>query len=38
LKNNKLTINAAGLINGMRKMRDGVAFFGKQLKSVRDYI
>lgn len=28
-------INAAGLINGMRKMRDGVAFFGKQLKFVR---
>jgi len=32
LKNNKLTINAAGLVGGMRKMRDGVAFFGKNLK------
>jgi hypothetical protein len=34
LKNNKLNINAAGLVNGMRNVRDGVAFFGKQLKSV----
>jgi hypothetical protein len=29
-----LTINAAGLVNGMRKARDGVAYFGKQLKIV----
>ena len=34
LRNNKITINAAGMVNGMRKMRDGVAFFGKQLKNV----
>jgi len=32
LKSNKLTINAAGLIGGARKMRDGVTFFGKKLK------
>lgn len=32
MKNNKLTVNAAGLVGGARKMRDGVAFFGKKLK------
>jgi hypothetical protein len=34
LKGNKLTINAAGLVNGNRKARDGVSFFGRQLKKV----
>ncbi len=29
LKNNKLKINAAGLTTGLRKAKDGVAFFGK---------
>ncbi len=29
LKNNKLKINAAGLTTGLRKTKDGVAFFGK---------
>jgi hypothetical protein len=29
LRNNKLKINAGGLIGGMRKMKDGVAIFGK---------
>ncbi len=32
LSNNKLKINAAGLVNGLRKCRDGVAFFGKVKK------
>jgi len=27
-KNHKLKINAAGLVNGLRKVRDGVAIFG----------
>jgi hypothetical protein len=34
LRNNKLTINAAGLTTGLRKMKDGVSFFGKAAKSV----
>jgi hypothetical protein len=29
LRNNKLKINAGGLTNGLRKAKDGVAFFGK---------
>ena len=29
LKNNKLKINAGGLTTGLRKAKDGVAFFGK---------
>lgn len=29
LRNNKLKINAGGLMNGLRKAKDGVAFFGK---------
>jgi hypothetical protein len=32
LKNNKLKINAGGLTTGLRKARDGVAFFGKVIK------
>jgi hypothetical protein len=32
LKNNKLKINAGGLSTGLRKARDGVAFFGKVIK------
>jgi hypothetical protein len=32
LRGQKLHINAAGLINGLRKAKDGIAFFGKQLK------
>ena len=32
MKKNKLVINAGGLVGGMRKMRDGVTFFGKNLK------
>jgi hypothetical protein len=34
LRGNKLIINAAGLVNGNRKCKDGVAFFGRQLKKV----
>ncbi len=34
LKNNKLKINAAGLTTGLRKARDGVAFFGKNKKEI----
>jgi hypothetical protein len=34
LRGSKLTINAAGLVGGNRKARDGVAFFGRQLKKV----
>ena len=32
--NNKLTINANGLINGERKAKDGIAFFGTKLTKV----
>jgi hypothetical protein len=32
LRGNKLQINASGLVGGMRKARDGIAFFGKHLK------
>ena len=32
LKGNTLYINAGGLVNGARKTKDGVAFFGKYLK------
>lgn len=34
LRGNKLIINAGGLANGNRKCKDGVAFFGRQLKKV----
>jgi hypothetical protein len=34
LRGNRLMINAAGLVNGNRKSRDGVTFFGRQLKKV----
>jgi hypothetical protein len=33
LSNNKLKLNAAGLINGLRKTKDGVAFFGKVISN-----
>ena len=32
MKKKKLIINAGGLVGGARKTRDGVAFFGKNLK------
>lgn len=35
LRNNKLTINAAGLTTGLRKMKDGVSFFGTKIKNVK---
>jgi hypothetical protein len=35
LRGQKLQLNAAGLVGGMRKAKDGIAFFGKQLKRVR---
>jgi len=42
LKNQSLTINATGLVNGQRKMKDGVAFFGNKLKNgeevINDYV
>ena len=34
LRNQKLIINAFGLINGARKSRDGIVFFGTKLKKV----
>jgi hypothetical protein len=34
LKGNRLTINAAGLVNGNSKAKDGVSFFGRTLKKV----
>lgn len=34
LRGNRLIINAGGLVNGNRKCKDGVAFFGRQLKKV----
>jgi hypothetical protein len=34
LKNDHLIINAAGLVNGARKAKDGVAYFGTQYKNV----
>jgi hypothetical protein len=33
LRNIKLIINAGGLVNGIRKLKDGVAFFGKNSKT-----
>jgi hypothetical protein len=32
LKGEKLTMNAAGLLGGARNIKDGVSFFGKNLK------
>lgn len=34
LRNNKLVINAAGLLNGARKVKDGIVYFGTQSKNV----
>jgi hypothetical protein len=34
LRGQKLQINASGLVGGMRNAKDGIAFFGKQLKKV----
>ena len=33
-QNNKLSINAMGLVNGQRKAKDGIIFFGPKLKKV----
>jgi hypothetical protein len=38
LKNSKIKINAAGMINGMRNKKDGITFFGKNLKNVKKYL
>jgi hypothetical protein len=38
LRNNKLMINAGGLLTGARNIKDGVAFFGTKLKNVQSYI
>ena len=38
LRGNKLVINASGLLNGNRKAKDGVAFFGRPLKKVINII
>jgi len=41
-KNNKLMINAGGLVKGERKTNDGIAFFGMKLikdnKVINDYV
>lgn len=34
LKNNKLVINAAGMVNGARKAKDGIVYFGTKYKNV----
>jgi len=34
LNNNKLVINAQGLVKGERQEKDGIAFFGTKLKKV----
>lgn len=37
LRNNKLKINAAGLTTGLRKAKDGVAFFGKVILFLKTF-
>jgi hypothetical protein len=35
LKNEKIKINAGGMLNGMRNKKDGISFFGKSLDKVK---
>ena len=38
LKNNKILINAGGMPAGLRKMKDGLVFFGTSTQNVNLYL